>query len=338
MQPDVLVPDQVNCAQYAPGQRRGHYESFYQRANHPSRPIAFWLRYTVFSPAGRPADAVGELWAVVFDGETGTHRVSKTELPIGSCAFARDTFDVRVGSATLRPGTLSGASGPISWDLVYHGSQEPLYLLPHRMYRGGFPKAKSLVGLPLARYDGTLNVDGREIIVDGWLGSQNHNWGSRHTDRYAFGQVAGFDGAPDAFLEVVRAQTRIGPVWTPPLTLLVLRRGDRELAITGLRQARRADGQVSFLRPDATSWWTFATGDATTRVEGYIEAPRSSFVGLAYANPPGGTKHCLNTKIARCSLSIVDTTTGRREELHSVHGALFEILTDERGHGIPISA
>ena len=338
MRPDVLVPEQVNWAQYEPGQRTGHYESFYQRANHPRRPLAFWLRYTLFSPAGHPERAVGELWAVLFDGEAGTHTAIRTEYPIASCDFARDRFDVRIGPAVLGPTGLTGESGPIGWNLRYHGDQPPLYLLPRRLYRGGFPKAKSLVGLPLARYEGTVDVGTREIIVDGWLGSQNHNWGSRHTDRYAFGQVAGFDGAPDAFLEVVRAQTRIGPAWTPPLTLLVLRRGGEELVVTGLRQARRATGRVDFLNPGADCRWTFATASGSTRIEGVIEAPRSAFVGLAYANPPGGTKHCLNTKIGRCSLTIVDTATGRQEVLSSAHGALFEILTDERSHGIPIAA
>ena len=338
MGPDVLDASQVNWAQYQPGQRQGHYESFYLRANHPDRPLAFWLRYTIFSPKHDPAAAVGELWAVAFDGETGEHAVAKTEHAMDECMFSRDAFDVRVAHARLDSRTLQGRAGAISWDLRYHGTEPPLYLLPRRLYRGGFPKAKSLVGLPLARYDGALTVGDRTIAVDGWLGSQNHNWGSRHTDRYAFGQVAGFDGAPDTFLEVATAQNRIGPLWTPALTLLVLRRGGEELACTGLRQARRANARYEVGDPAAGGWWEFATASATTRIAGRIEAPRSSFVCLAYGNPPGGTKYCLNTKIAHCSLSIVDTGSGRREQLTSAHGALFEILTDAAPHGIPISA
>lgn len=338
MKPDVLDVSQVNWTQYQPGQRRGHYESFYQRANHPSRPLAFWLRYTIFSPDGDPEAAVGELWAVVFDGETGDHTVAKTEHSIDSCAFSRDAFDVRIAQARLDSRMLLGRAGAISWDLRYQGTEAPLYLLPRRLYRGGFPKAKSLVGLPLARYDGSLTVGDRTITIDGWLGSQNHNWGSRHTDRYAFGQVAGFDGAPDAFLEVATAQNRIGPLWTPPLTLLVLRRGGEELAFTGLRQARRADGRYELDDAAAGAWWEFGTASATTRITGRIEAPRSRFVGLAYNNPPGGTKYCLNTKIAQCSLTIVDTRSGRSEQLRSTHGALFEILTDDAPRGVPIGA
>ena len=41
----------------APTTRDGHYESFFQRANHPSRPLAFWIRYTALIPRGAP-DAV----------------------------------------------------------------------------------------------------------------------------------------------------------------------------------------------------------------------------------------------------------------------------------------
>jgi hypothetical protein len=44
------------------------------------------------------------------------------------------------------------------------------------------------------------------------VGSQNHNWGSRHTDHYAWGQVAGFDDDPDAFLELSTARVRVGPL------------------------------------------------------------------------------------------------------------------------------
>ncbi len=144
--------------QRAKGRRaKGHYESFYQRANHPALPLAFWIRYTVFSPTGRPADAVGELWAVYFDGVAGQHAVAKQEYPIDKCAFARDEFRVWIGASELGPGRLYGAcagspvgsSDALAWDLHYDSGGPPLLLLPPRLYRGGFPKAKSLVAAPV---------------------------------------------------------------------------------------------------------------------------------------------------------------------------------------------
>jgi len=52
----------VNFTRYLPGQTTDHYESFFVRANHPTRPLAFWIRYTLFSPHRHPENALGELW------------------------------------------------------------------------------------------------------------------------------------------------------------------------------------------------------------------------------------------------------------------------------------
>src|SRR5512140_1912358 len=108
---------QLNRAVYEPGQRAGHYESFYQRANHPDRPLGFWIRYTIFAPAGDPDAAVGEVWAVGFDGEARSHAVGKVRLPMADCSFAADEFAVRVGDAELGPSRLAGRAGPLSWEL-----------------------------------------------------------------------------------------------------------------------------------------------------------------------------------------------------------------------------
>jgi hypothetical protein len=328
--------NQVNQTRYVPGQRAGHYESFYQRANHPTEPIAFWVRYTIFSPVGRPDAAIGELWSVFFDGTTGEHVVAKEEYPIAQCAFDTKAFSARVADRTLGPGALTGSAAStgneISWDLSYTGGQEPLFLLPRNMYNGGLPKAKSLVGLPLAVYQGQLTVNGRAVAVDGWVGSQNHNWGSRHTDYYAFGQVAGFDDAPDSFLEVVTAQAKLGPVTTPFLTFLVLRHNGREHSLVSLRQAFAAKARFGYFD------WGFTTGSGPVRITGRITAPAEAFVGLNYYNPPGGIKHCLNTKIGACELTVTDTSTGTTDTLRTAHRALFEILTDDRDHGITIRA
>jgi hypothetical protein len=72
---DSSGPADVGSGQLGPvtpSQPAGHYESYYLRGNHPNRPLAFWIRYTIFSAEGRPSDALGELWAIVIDGETDT--------------------------------------------------------------------------------------------------------------------------------------------------------------------------------------------------------------------------------------------------------------------------
>lgn len=331
----MALEKSCNSTRYA-GQAEGHYESFFIRANHASRPLAFWIRYTIFSPKGAPEKAVGELWAIFFDGERNRHVAAKSEVPFSDCAFSKQGLSVRVGEAELVEGHALGAIAQgetrISWDVHFGGGGPPLFLLPRDLYAKRFPAAKSLVSQPMARFDGRVIVDGEAIAIDGWTGSQNHNWGRRHTDLYAWGQVAGFDSHPDSFLEVATARLKIGPLWTPPITPLVLRHGGREFALTRLSQAVRARGVFRCFE------WDFATRDADVEIDGRISAPRGAFVGLAYGNPPGGIKHCLNSKIASCALTIRDRSTGKVDRLTAKDRAAFEILTDDHSHGIAIVA
>jgi hypothetical protein len=322
-----------NRCRYVPGSMAGHYESYFQRANHPTRPLAFWIRYTIFSPRGRPGDAVGELWAIWFDGDRDRVVAAKEELPLADCAFGIDGLLARIGVATLGDDRLAGSARTgnhvLGWDLAYDGGEDPLLLLPAALYDRALPKAKALVGRPNARYRGTLTVDGEAHAVDGWVGSQNHNWGVRHTDRYAWGQVAGFDDEPASFLEVATARLRLGPFWLPAMTLVVLRLGDERHALNSLRQARRARGRVDGLE------WRFASQAPGVIIEGTISAPASRFVALRYANPPGGVKICMNSKLATCELTV--RRDGRPPlTLRTAHRAAFEILDDTTRAGVPV--
>jgi Tocopherol cyclase len=184
----------------------------------------------------------------------------------------------------------------------------------------------------MACFSGVLTVDGKQVEIADWVGSQNHNWGSRHTDLYAWGQVAGFDNQPDSFLEVATASLRLGPFWTPPITPVVLRHRQREYAFTRLGQAIRAKGRFGYFS------WEFASSNEDAEIAATISAPREAFVGLRYYNPPGGIKHCLNSKIASCTLRLTDRRAGTSEVLETRNRAAFEILTDDREHGVDISA
>jgi hypothetical protein len=116
------------------------------------------------------------------------------------------------------------------------------------------------------------------------------------------------------------------------MTLVVLRYEGREFALDTLGHALRARGRFGYFE------WSFASEDSELAVEGRMRATRDDFVGLRYDNPPGGFKHCLNTKIASCELRIVDKQRGggRAQELRARNRAAFEILTDDLAHGIPI--
>jgi hypothetical protein len=319
-----------NRCRFDPGGIDGHYESYFLRANHPVDPVGFWLRYTIFAPRRKPQAALGELWAIWFDGVHERIRAVKDELPLSECTFAPAGLNVRVGAATLRDGFAAGraAGAGFEWSLRFKSAEPPLLLLPQELYGASFPKAKAVVSAPQARFDGSLSVGGVEHVVEGWQGSQNHNWGSRHTDEYAWGQVAGFDEASEAFLECSTASVRLGPLRTPWLTLIVLRLDGEELRLNSLWQAVRARQDLRFFD------WHFDSRAGGTRVHGRIHAPAKSFVALPYYNPPGGTKTCLNSKLAACELTVERQGRATRK-LTSRHRAAFEILTDRRDHNLP---
>jgi len=317
-------------ARFRLGARKGHYESWFIRGNHPTRPLAFWIRYTVTSPKDRPGDAVAELFAAYFDGESGRHVATRQAHALRESMFPTEGLDVRIGDAHLTSDRLVGraerAGVAIGWRLEVHDGGPPLYLLPERLYEGGFPKAKALVIRPGATFRGELEVarggglEAERVDVGGWVGSVNHNWGSKHTDHYVWGQVAGFDGAPDTFLEVATARIRIAGVMTPAMTPMVLRHRGREHRLNALHTVFR---RATIDRLD----WRFHAKASGVELAGRIHMRPEDFVVFAYTDPPGGTKPCINSKIARCELTL--TIDGRREELVSASRAAMEILVDD---------
>lgn len=310
--------------------RKGHYESWFLRANHPRRAQAFWIRYTLFVPAdNRPA--LGELWAIWFDGDSQRVIAVKEEHPLADCSFSADGLDVAIGESRLTGRQLQGsachAGHDIRWQLEHTGESAPLLFLPESYYSRALPKAKSVISRPQICFQGFLEVDGERMAVDGWSGSESHNWGSQHTDQYAWGQVVAFDNAPDAFLECITARVRVGPVPSPWLSIACLRLDGRDYCFNRPAQALRARGRYRFFD------WQLSLRNADARLSVTVSAPASHFTALTYYNPPGGSKTCLNSKIARCQVMLE-----RRGQpplvLHSAHGAAFEILTDRHDHGV----
>jgi hypothetical protein len=318
--------------------KSGHYESFFLRANHPTEPRAFWIRYTIFSPKNKPEQAIGEMWAIYFDGtksDSGQQRVVtvQEDIPMSKCHFDRDSLNLTIGRSILEKDRLEGLvkfkDHKIEWNLTYQGGQPELFLLPENLYGTPLPKAKSMVGSPNALFNGSLIVDGEMIDISDWQGSENHNWGSKHTDEYAWGQVAGFDNAPDAFLEVATAKIKLGPIWSPPMTLAIVRVGGREYRFNSLKQAFKADGKYDYFN------WSFAMDNGSATLKGTIGGEQAHFTGLTYKNPPGGTHTCLNSKIAACEITL----EGRGQpliHLKANNRAAFEILTDNTDHGLTI--
>ncbi len=321
---------QANNLRFRKESSKGHYESYFLRANHPTRKEAFWLRYTIFSPVGSSDKSIGEVWAIYFNEKE--HFAAKKEVPVTKCLLNNTHFEIGIDNCMLRSNKAVGNLDEFSWDMKYESNEAPLFLLPLIYYNLPFPKAKAIVPQPFAKFNGTLNVKGKKIQIDNWIGSQNHNWGEKHTDYYAWGQVVGFDNYPDSFLELITAQLKIGPVTSPFLTMIVVRHKGKEYKLNTMNNAMQSNGSFDFFN------WQFSSENKDVKISGCIHAESNDFVGLNYYNPPGGSKDCLNSKIAYCEIEIEEKSkVGIKHKLISKNKAAFEILTDKKDHGIIIN-
>ena len=332
-----IQEDVVNHSHYQVDQSTGHYENFLLRANHPTKSIAFWVKYSVFSPDNHPENAMGEVWAAYFDGETCSHFVVKEEFPISQCRFDRNGFNISINEAQLNSGMFKGIGRHgdyiLAWEMDYSGTDRPIFLLPKNLYHTSFPKAKSLVALPMASFNGLLVVNSNEVFISDWIGSQNHSWGVQYPDVFAWGQVAGFDNSPNTFLEIATARLKVAPIWSPVLTFLVLRYQGKDYCLNSMPQSIKAKGVFDYFQ------WRFSTEDDQIKIEGTIWAPKNYFIGFISKNPTGDVKQCLNTQLASCTLSVtLKENLSNRIKLETKHRAAFEIITDDKSHHIPMWA
>jgi hypothetical protein len=98
----ATLQNAINASQFDQRDARGFYESYFLRANHPERPLAFWIRYTVFSPKDNPAATVGQLWAIYFDGEAGSHIAVKQSIAFDASRAAFEILAVDNGHGMTR--------------------------------------------------------------------------------------------------------------------------------------------------------------------------------------------------------------------------------------------
>ncbi|QYL18111.1 hypothetical protein [Mycolicibacterium pallens] len=306
-----------------------YYESRFIRANHPRRAQAIWLRWTLLLP--KPGDAVADVWVMLFDPDGGGNSAVKVPHPLTDADYLSNPWSARIADSVIDDVHARVALDGASCDLAIAPGDEPtVKLLTDRSYTAKFPTAKTSVRHPLARFDGTVTVGDATVAVDSWTGSVNHNWGSKHTPAYAFGQVCGFDDHPHSSLEVVTARAAVGPLRLPAATLFVLRHAGWEVAVRSVLAARRTHGSYEPFR------WSFGGRADGFELHGEIRAEPRDVIGLTYTDTNAATKYCYNSALADCRISL--SGNGIDTELTATRRAMFEILTDHRLGDVPLLA
>jgi hypothetical protein len=298
----------------APRWREGsdHVESWFVRANHPTRPRAVWLKSTVLCRAD--GFTIAESWCSLFDGtRTAAFRA---RAPLDQPAIG---LTEQGGSSR---GHLAGGAGSVEWDVGFTrpagGWAEPMSLLPGRRFVDGpFPRSTLLTPFPVLTMTGGLTWDGETWDLAGWLGMQGHNWGPAHSPEYAWAQ--GLFPDQEAVVEAVSGRIELGRRSSPLFSMLVVRRGDAELRFDRMLDRWRQRPRLAF--PVYELAMRGRAGSARLRVTG----DPAAMVCLGYDNPARPRSYCLNSKTAEVHLEV-RPAGGSPFELRSPHGGALEFL------------
>jgi hypothetical protein len=317
-----------------PGQD-SHVESWFLRVNDPDSPRAIWLKATVLLQDDGSRNA--EAWCSVFDADsTAAVRqtipmaeadISATEGPleatIGDLRLHLDENSGHVSGAMTHEGT------EINWDLqmerIPGDLGEPLSLLPtEKLIDAPFPKNKLLTPFPAARFTGSVRWGSQTWDIDNWVGMQGHNWGAAHSPEYAWGQCVFSDatGEPFAMVEGASGRIELGPVNSPLLSMLTVRRGDKEYRFDKLVDLWRQKPSIDF------PTWSLTMSGGSGRAQLTMTSDPAQMVCLGYDNPNDVRRFCLNSKTAMVSLRV-DPVNEDGFELTSEHGGALEFLQQE---------
>jgi len=304
----------------------GHYESFYLRAAHPSRPVGIWIRYTVHKRPGQ--EAKGSLWFTLFDGEAASPSAVKITEP-GPRLPGGDFIEI--AGATFGPEAVTGRAGDAAWDLRYTAAADPLFHLPRDwMYTAKLPRTKTLSPAPAALWSGTVTVGDRTVELDTWPGMVGHNWGAEHAERWVWMHGIGFDGKQEnTWIDLAIGRIKVGPLTTPWM-------GNGGISIDGVRHRLGGIEKTRGIRVNErpTRCDFVIPGDGVT-MRGRVESEPKNFVGWVYADPAGPEHNTVN-----CSIADMELTVSREGEpdvvLATKAGASYELGMRETDHGIPI--
>ncbi len=342
----ISLPRPLDSVRWDRDDPRGHVESWFLKANDPKAPHrAFWLKFTLLVPPGGPQrarPALAEVWAIRFDGDH-SHRAAKGSWLASESTLGTAGLDVQIGSCVLSPGRVRGAVGEgasrLSFNLEFdygpEAGQVPLHCFPHTwMYEGGFPKSKLYTSCPTTRFRGRLTAGDDIWAIDDWQGMLGHNWGRTHTPAYHWAQCSLFSsesGPEDAVFEGFSGRIALGPVLSPWLSAGVLRFRGEEIPLNSV--AGLFGNRVS----TALYRWSCVLSGGGWRAQWAVEAPRADFVGLRYFDPSGQENHCLNSKIASCTLQL-EHRGARVANLRGERSCAYEILTRDHDHNVTVLA
>ncbi len=287
------------------------YESWFISARDPAAPRALWIRRTLLRPALGPATAA--LWCTVVDPVLSPQPLVLKEV---FTAFPPGT----VAGPSRFAGSAAMDGQHARWDLSVTSDLPPLRpLRPEALYRAPLPRTKLEASVPDGLVSGTLEIDGHQLELDGWRGTVGHNWGTEHADSWVWLHAAGFEDAPDSWLDLVLARIKVGPARSPWTAMGALGLDGQAVPLGGL--GRRPRVSVNSRR------LTAAVPSGHGRLFLTVTAADDDAATVTYADPGGGER--LVTHAARATVRLSFTRGGHDERTIVGSCGAYEHATSE---------
>ncbi|MFN2462357.1 MAG: hypothetical protein ABR573_00455 [Candidatus Dormibacteria bacterium] len=314
------------------GRRRGHYEGWFLAFNNPAAEAGYWVRWSLVAPTDAAREPFAQAWFMRTDSSTQPrNRATRTTFPISALDAASGPFKVTVGPSTLTGGGTSGRledeAGEVSWDLRFQS------LLP------GFtptPEWGARVATcfqephPLVAVSGTITEGRRTQQIDGWLGSQAHVFGARHSERWHWAECKHL--APGSSFTGVAAWPRF-----PPRTVT-------SLALFGTSPGVVQTGTLAMFRPvtkHSPEGWKFDAEYGMERLAGSVVPRVEDLIGITYHDPSGQPVRCYHSELADIRLRYYRRASRKsvwrlEHELAAPHAAAFEYGSLSELPGVPL--
>lgn len=286
------------------GRKRGHYEVWYLTLNHRPSHTGFWIRYTLESPKDGHGEPYAQLWFGAFDADDPAKTFAlNRRFPIDAMRVQAAPFQVEIGDGNRLThgsarGALAGAGHSAKWDLTWLPAERTHRQLPELIYRTSFADTKVLTPNIDVPVRGTIELDGRKLVLDGEPGGQTHLWGKKHAHAWAWGHCNAFEGRRGAALEALTVRLKRRGVVLPPLTVLALYLDGEVHRWSEFRHTLLARGSFS------TAHYAFKAISTDVRLEGEYTCRPEDMVLTEYADPDGEPSWCANTEVADLRVTV----------------------------------
>lgn len=310
--------------------QRPFYEVWFGKLNiAPGQ--AFWFRYTLLDGQSREAGT----WAIAFDRDRGI-AAGRDARPIDDLLGPHDHFEAGTGTSVahggqppafhfgpnhLHAGNAMGRAGDLGWDLAFEPRAERTHdHIPWAMKALGLARTRYVTPLGDVRFNGLVNVGGRETKVHDAPGMIGHIHGSRSGHSWAWAHCNTFEGRPDVVFEGLSARVKVGGFVSPPLSSFVVWVGWRCYRFTsavGMFLARSRYG---------AGRWQFRAEAGGAVIEGEATAPTLDMVAIVtYTDTDGSSQWCHNSKLADLRLRLTEPD-GLVHDLVANGTAAFELV------------